>query len=87
VARYRDNLGALCVMQRHLEEAEERLLALIAGKPTGSLTDDEEDCPDLSDPNAPAEVYLCQLGARIEYLIGLIDCAEYKVRVAACVIS
>ena len=64
--RYRSNLGTLRVMQRHLEEAEERLLRLIAGKPTGSVTDDEkEDCPDLSEPNAPAEVYLCQLGARI----------------------
>ena len=88
VARYRDNLGALCVMRRHLEEAEERLLSLIAGKPVGSVTDDEEeDCPDLSDPNAPPDVYFCQIVARMDYLLGLIDCDEYKLRVAACEIS
>ena len=88
LARYRDNLGALSVLRRQLDEAEERLLGLIADKPTGSATDDdEEDCPDLSDPNAPPDVYVCQLFARIEYLLGLIDCDEYKLRVAACEIS
>ena len=86
--RHRTNLGTLRIMRRQLEEAEERLLALIAGKPLGSVTDDEEeDCPDLTDPGAPTEVYLCQLGARAEYLLGLIDCDEYKLRVAACEIS
>lgn len=88
LARYRDNLGALCVARRHLEETEERLLGLIAAKPASSTTDDEDpDCPDLSDPTAPAEVYLCQLFARIEYLLGEIDCDKYKLRVEACNIS
>ena len=84
LARYRDNLGALCVMRRHLQEAEERLLGLIAGKPAGPATDVDDDCPDLSDPNAPPDVYFCQLIARIEYLLGLIDCDEYKKRVKEC---
>ena len=87
VTRYRDNLGVLCVMRRQLDEAEERLLGLIAGKPGGSVTDDDEECPDLSDPNAPPAVYFCQLSARIDYVLGLIDCDEYKLRVAACEIS
>ena len=83
IDRIRNNLGALCVMRRQLDQAEERLLGLMAGKLGGAVVEDEE-CPDLTDPFAPIEVYLCQLGARVEYLLELIDCDEYKKRVAAC---
>ena len=39
--------------------------------------DDDPECPDLTDPNAPLNRYACELGARIEYELGLITCSEY----------
>ncbi len=47
-------------------------------------TAEDIDCPPLPDPNAPVNVYICQIFARVDYLLGLITCAEYQTQYAAC---
>ena len=49
--------------------------ALIAA---GTMFDEDPECPDLTDPNAPPNRYICELLARARYVLGLTTCSEYK---------
>ena len=44
----------------------------------------EEDCPDLSDPNADPDVYACQLIARLRYAALITTCEQYVIEHNAC---
>ena len=43
-----------------------------------AVDDDPDPCPDLTNPNAPPNRLFCELLARIDYLLGITTCDEYK---------
>ena len=77
IRRLRDNLAALAVLKQYVAEQERKIIALMRDQaPVGTLA--EEPCPDLSDPNAQVDVYLCQLGVRVLYDLGFFaTCQDY----------
>ena len=79
-----DNLARAVALQQIAVDQQRLILALKRGRPVGALDDEEEDCPPLPDPNADPDVYICQIVARLDYLLGLLTCAEYKTAYAAC---
>ena len=78
-----ENLAVLAALQQQIDQQCRLILDLRRGRPISAL-DDEENCPPLPDPNADPNVYLCQIEARVKYLLGSITCAEYQAAYAAC---
>jgi len=71
-------------MEQQIAQQRDLILKLKRRRPVGALDDEEEDCPPLPDPNADPNVYLCQIEARVDYLLGNLTCAEYETAYAAC---
>lgn len=77
------NLLTIAAIRRLLDIREAKLLAAVAGRQS-AVDGGGESCPDLSDPSAPADVYLCQLLERVRFDLGQYTCTEYVTAHNAC---
>lgn len=79
-----ENLGLLGLRRKLDDEQIQKIRALLAGQQAPVSALDNDDCPDLSDPTHPPAQYLCELLARLTYLLNEQTCEVYEANHAAC---